>query len=133
MKTFDGESLKKLGDDIITALRPVAMKFEIEISIQGGSYGQGEAKLTLSLKIPAPSGTGASVQEEKDFVKYANCYGLKTEWLHKTFKGPDGFEYQIVGLSMRSRKFPVRCKRLSNGRFFNFEPNPVKWESELKC
>ena len=54
-----------------------------------------------------------SMKEEMQkvaFMNYAGQFGLKPEWLGKTFKDDKGRTFTVVGLNINSKKFPVVTK-----------------------
>lgn len=44
------------------------------------------------------------------FTNYAEQFGLKPEWLGKTFKDDKGQKFTVVGLNINSKRFPVVTK-----------------------
>jgi hypothetical protein len=62
-------------------------------------------------------------KESEDFRRYAHEYGLKPEWLGKTFESR-GQEFTIVGLSTRAKKYKV-IARNSEGVGYKFHHDSV--------
>jgi len=52
--------------------------------------------------------TQTEALERLAYEQMCDQYGLKLEWLGKTFTDDKGKTYTIVGLNLRSKRFPVR-------------------------
>lgn len=124
MNTFDRTNARSITNEMLEALKGVATKHGIQFSVKGGNFSGSSLTCKIEAAIIGASGV-AETRERKDFVTFAESYGLKAEWLDKTFvHGTDTFT--IVGLSTRKSKNPVLCKNSSNGKTYVFQTHSVK-------
>ncbi len=124
MKTLDRTTVKSIADDVMTALEAVAAKHGIKFSYKGGRFSS--TNVTYKIEAATIGDGGVVVTGERDaFTKHAELFGLKSEWLDKTFN-QGGHVYTIVGLSTRKHKNPVMCKQASNGKTYIFPVDLIK-------
>ncbi len=103
---IDRTLLRLLREEIDAALKPIGEKFKLAISWEKASFSPQNATIKLQASVLNEEGI-AETQTRSDFKKYAIMFGLKPEWLDKSFSDFSGHVYVISGLSMRSRKAPV--------------------------
>jgi len=67
----------------------------------------------------APIGeTGEAVSKvAEDFKKLARVYGFKPEDLGRQFQY-SGYRFELLGLNIKCRKYPVLAKRIQNGKHY---------------
>jgi hypothetical protein len=113
---FDRKNLQALRTDIDAALKAVGDKHGISLKLGRGTFSAETA--TFKLELGTVSDTGVVVTKEaQDFKTYALMFGLKPEHLGQSFKDFDGHSYKVVGLKVRSPKFPVLVERADGARF----------------
>jgi hypothetical protein len=113
--TYSKDHLTKIRAEIEAAARAVAAKHGLAFLKSRGVYGE---RLELKLEFGAKAEDGSVVTPESTaFTRYASMYGMKPEWLGRTFRANGGIEYTIVGLNMRARKRPVQVRAKDGGRF----------------
>ena len=124
MKTFERSNLKDLREDMVAALQAVALKHGVQFTPKGCSFSPTAATFRIEAAVINEGGV-AETKERQDFARYASIYGLKPEWLDKTFVYGAG-NYSIVGLATRKSKAPVMAKKMGdNGRTYVFPTNVV--------
>ena len=65
----------------------------------------------------------------KDYIMFADSYGLSADWLGKTFLSKNGASmtrFKVMGLSTRRPKMPIDCRNLENGKLYKFPADLVK-------
>lgn len=121
MQLNDKIALKKLREAIDAELRVLTTKLGLTDLRTGNiSYDASgcEAKIQVIAKAKRADG---KTKEELDFIQYAEMYGMKPEWLHRTFdrRGKRGQEaVEIIGLKLTRSKFPVLVQeQAGDGKF----------------
>jgi hypothetical protein len=123
MKTLERSTVKEISVDIMEALKAVALKHGVQFSYKGGNFSPTSANYRIEAAVIADGGVVITA-ERRDFPLYANMFGLKPEWLDKSFvHGSDTFT--IIGLSTRKSKNPVMAKSSRNGKTYVFPANTV--------
>lgn len=122
--TIDRDTCRLLSSDISEALKTVAAKHGIQIRTRGGTFSPLNYTLKVECAVIGDAGV-AETKERTDYPLYATMYGLKPEWLDKTFEHA-GDEYTIVGLATRKRKNPIHCRSKAQGKTFLFAETIVK-------
>ena len=95
--------LVDIRPEIEEALKEVADKFGISMSLGNGVYGGLEGHFKLLLRT---TGENGETKESEDFKRYASSYGLKPEWFGKTFTH-QGETYTIGAILPKKRKMPI--------------------------
>jgi len=113
----------KIDEHILDALKEVGEELGLSISINGGRYGATSYTPKLQLALISEDGEVMS-SEAETFKNFAQYYGMKESDLHRKVT-INGTRYEIVGLSTRSRKFPVLTKRVKDGRAFKHTKDGV--------
>ena len=111
-------NVKAISDDIMEALKAVSLKYGVKFSYKGGSFSPSNATYRIEAAIVGNDGV-AETRERKDYQIYCYQYGLKPEWLDKSFNHISD-KYTIVGLSTRKSKNPVLCRNERSGKTFIF-------------
>jgi hypothetical protein len=123
--------LRNIREDIATELKSVGDKHGVLITPRNASFNSQNATMKIEIAVIGDGG----VVENKDrtnYTLYCGSYGLKPEWLDKTFvSGRD--TYQIIGLAVRRSKNPVVVKRLPDGKDFIFPDHLVKLLMEVQA
>lgn len=138
IKAFDRSNIRVLRNEIDAALLAIANKHNIEIRSGNGRFSP--TNLTLKLELSAKSADGTVVTKEAStFTELADLYGMKAEWLGKTFQRY-GKTYTVVGLNtkLRSHGVPTPVLALANGKQWKLPVddvirgfNPTKLDKDL--
>ena len=124
MNSLDRNTVRDISEDMMEALKSVALKHGVQFNYKGGSYTPTNATYRIEAAIIGDGGV-VETRERKEYQLYADSFGLKKEWLDQSFvQGTDKFI--IIGLSTRKRKNPILCKNETNGRTYVFPVYMVK-------
>lgn len=105
MKTIDRQACKLIRATAETLLKPFATKEGLSVVGGNCSYTQNRCTLKLEFTLLDKSGKVVDVARQ-EYINFAESYGLKPEWLDRVLV-LQGRPFKIVGLNMRSRKYPV--------------------------
>ena len=125
MTTFDRVTLRVLREEIDAALKAVADKHGISLTLGKITFaGDGS---TMSGKIEGAVARDGQVQtkEAVDFLKYAEVYGLKAEDLGRQFVSK-GRWFEITGLRPKAPKRPVLARGVADGQTYVFPVEMIK-------
>jgi len=111
MSEINRDKAKQISADVEAALKAVATKHGLTVTVRGGSFTAGTFKPRVEFK----SGDA----DRAEFEQYARMFGLPADAFGKTF-AVRGMRYAIKGLRLNSRKRPVLAERL-DGKMFCFE------------
>lgn len=120
---MERQKLQIIINDMEAALKAVGEKHKVVIKSGGGTYGEGHAIAKFKIDTIAEDGTVES-KETSDFKKYATIYGLKPEQLGATFVSR-GREFELTGLAMRRRKFPIMARDVQTNKTLLFPTTVV--------
>lgn len=123
IKQLDRTSLKLLRTDLDAALTAIAQKHGIILTVGNARFTSSTATFKLNVATKAADGTIIN-REREDFISLADVYGLKPEWIDKTFQW-SGNTYKITGLQPRRRKNPVLVRN-RNGKGYVFGVDTIK-------
>lgn len=101
--------LRQLQADMDEALKAVAQKHGVSIEVGNASFTSQNATFKVQVAVTGKGGV-ADTREAQDFRIFATSYGLTPDDLGQTFPY-GGKEYTIVGLSRKSSKYPILCKK----------------------
>lgn len=105
--------IQAVAGDLGVKVRPGRLTWgrdgTFKFSIEGGVIGEGG---------------DAPTREATEFKTWAHAYGLRADHLGATFEN-NLRKYKIVGLSSRSRKHPILCESLEDGRIYKFSERAV--------
>lgn len=110
---MDVKVLNKQLPAMKAELAAVLKKYGLEMTKLTGSVGADDATIRITFM---DQGGDKYAKFAKAFTSYAEIYGLKREWLNKTFKAPQGV-FEIIGFDTKKRKKPVMLK-LANGTIY---------------
>jgi hypothetical protein len=122
LASFDRYTCRMLRAEIDAALKQVAEKHGISLRAGNARFGPDNMSMKLEAAIISSDGQVKS-PERTDFERHAAMFGFKADDLGATFPFR-GTTYEIVGLKVRSRKYPVLGKR-ADGKTFKFNANDV--------
>jgi hypothetical protein len=112
--------------DCEQALAAVAERHGLELVRKSCRYTELEMPVAFKLKAQVTNDAGTVVtQEARDFERYASGYGLDGGDLGRAFSSR-GKRYEVTGLAMRSRKYPVLARCSNTGRTYKFTADLVK-------
>lgn len=107
VKTFDYNSFSDIQTDLVIKLKEIAKEHGISLRILKARYKQYQGTFFIQASITGSDGK-VKTQEEQDWNKYAEQWGLKKEWLGQSFVvNLSGKRYTIIGLLPNRRKYPV--------------------------
>lgn len=93
--------------------------------VQEGSGKYGESA-TITLKVFRRGQDGEVVTDlQRDFVHNASLLGLDPGDFGAQFMS-NGHMYEIVGLKVRNRKYPIIAKRVGSDQRYKFHESTVK-------
>jgi hypothetical protein len=97
----------EIENEIKKALQPIAEKYQLNLStIKGQLFPDGTTySCYTQLSLPERPQTVASVKEEEDYLCYAESFGMRAEWLGRSFN-QGNFDYKVVGLRVDA---PTEC------------------------
>lgn len=101
--------LRTLHAEFTEALEAVAKRHGVGIQLGNASFTSQNATFKVQVAVTGKGGV-ADTREAQDFRIFASSYGLSADDLGQTFPY-GGKEYTIVGLSRKSTKYPILCKR----------------------
>ena len=114
MDNFDKGNLPELRKDINEALKAIAEKHNISISLGKCSFTNQCAEFKLDASIITED--GVMTKEASDFLRCSFKYGLDDSDLFKVFKGNDGKDYKLVGANINARKAPLVIQDIVTGK-----------------
>lgn len=118
---------KKLAQEINIQINGAISKVLTENSLtmlkSNGRFGEDTLKLTMEFK-EMQKGEKPLEALKRDFDRIAILYGLQKEHYGKIFMF-NGTKFCVVGISPKSRKYPIRCEQLKTGKVFKFTAESV--------
>jgi hypothetical protein len=122
---FDRTSLRMLMDEAEPVLKAIAEKHGIVLSRIRKGYRKNALPLMFEFIIREENESGEVLSRDAiEFKKYATVFGLKPEDLGRRFESR-GETYEICGASIKSSKYPILAKNISNGKVFKFMPESI--------
>ena len=115
LKEMTPAKLKAIRTKLASALESVEDEFGLKMKIGNFSYGENNFDVKLSGKIT----NGKTDMELQRDEWSENCYylGLKSNDFYK--KVVDGGKtFRLIGISLRSRKYPLIAVEVSTGKEF---------------
>lgn len=107
---FDKPTLRSLREDVDQALRAVAEKHGITLSL--GSIKFDATSFTGQLKATVLNpATGVVPTEEREFHAYARMFGFEPSDYRRVVR-IDGVEYRMIGFKTRAPRRPVVLERV---------------------
>jgi len=115
MNEFSKGNLPTLRKDIDEALKAIAEKHGIKISLGKCSFTSDCAEFKLNASIITEDGEVMS-KEASDFLRQPFKYNLDDSDLFKVFKGSDSKAYKLIGASINARKAPLIIQDIETGK-----------------
>lgn len=119
MDTINRRNIRTIDKDVLEALKAVAEKHGLDISVVSGSFSSAAYKCRLSFAVKGANGIPA------DFARNAERLGLDPNCYGKTFTTFRGGTFRITGLNLRRRKYPVSAERTTDGKSYKFPVSQV--------
>lgn len=100
-------------------LKPLAAEYGLNFSmLKGNLYPDGTTfAARCQLSVPERRETVASEKEEEDFICYAESFGMRSEWLGRTFERGN-FTYKVAGLRISAPKECAILERSDGSRCY---------------
>ena len=115
--------IQKLREVINKELKDVGRKIGFEFQAGNATFSENNVTFKLTASKIINGKTISPIVE--DFKAYASSYGLKESDLNRTFTYR-GDVYKIIGLKIKSHKYPVVIERESNKRRYKLTVEQVK-------
>ena len=120
---FTKESLRAIRPRIEEQLKHLEAELGIKIRVGNASFSANNA--TFKLELTSINEDGSVVpREEAQFLEFCAAVGLKREDLGKVIAYA-GNAYKITGLNLRSAKYPIMVKRVTDGKGFRLSKEAV--------
>jgi hypothetical protein len=120
--TWTSAEVKKLMDEVLKELAPLAKKHNVNVK-QGGTARYTDVSLTIPITLELTDTSGEPLQAKSDWSVYSFMYGLPIDALGKSFVD-GGHQFTITGIAPKSRRFPVLVKR-ADGKTFKYPADRI--------
>lgn len=110
MNLSNRQDLAQLRQLVNDALLSIKINYGVELKAGNCTYSGETASFRLNAAMLRSDGSVASKEEEAYKLHHAS-YGLKLEWLGKTFDTPNGQTFKVVGLNPKGQLYPVIVER----------------------
>lgn len=114
---FDKESATELYDEVNAALKELAARHGLKVSVKGRTYHDHD----FPLKVEFSSDLAAAME----FAQDAWQFGLAPTDYGREFTWPGGRRIRITGIKPRATKMPVTGVDLGNGRGCSMDAKTV--------
>jgi|SRR5262252_1161226 len=116
IERFDKKNLGLLRADLDAALKTVAAKWGVNLSLGTGRFDPEVVNWKLTGNVVTGN---ARTKEALEFERYADLFGLEASDLGAEFtQGRKRFK--IVGAKTSSRKYPILAKDVNTGKTYKF-------------
>ena len=113
VNNFDRQNLEQIRRDIDAALKQVMAKHNIDMSIANISFNAATFTTKLTARV-----------KNTQVANQANSFSLRRLGLPENAIGRTiiykGTGYEIVGINMKKRKYPITTKNVATGGNMNF-------------
>ena len=115
---MDRSTANTIREKLDVYLQPLAKELGVQIKAGSGTYDDHNYTVKVSFTEENEDGE-ALTKDAQDFLYYAErgLHNLKKEWLFQEFVS-QGERWKLVGMSPRSKKYPMLCEKLSSGKVF---------------
>ena len=124
ISNIDSPALTMIRKALEPALQAMGEQYGITLTVGRGSYGGETGTLKIELATLGENGE-AETTAAKEFKQYAGMVGLEPTDLGRRFVS-NGEEYEVSGLKLRNRKYPVLATKVSNGKVYKFTAMVVR-------
>lgn len=112
---LDRPTIKYIGKQLETAVRPLAKELGVMIDLGNCSFNESNCK--FQLKVAVLDSNGKPITEEiESFRSNAKLFGFEPDDLGKKFS-LQGQSYTICGLKPKSRKYPVIAQSNNGNKY----------------
>jgi len=118
---FDKRGFEEFRRDFKTAMADLEEKHDVFISI--GNIRYDETSFGSKLSVTSKPTDGKS-QQQSEFERLAESFGVKKSDYGKTIRLQDGTDGKLVGIKERGRKYPFVVK-ISDGRRYKMGRHSV--------
>lgn len=123
---FNKRNLTAIFAEVEAALAPIAERHGIKLERKRCSYREDELPVAFQFITVELDGEGNAMDSRaKDFVKYADLYGLSKDDFLAEFRS-NGTLYRITGFKPRASKYPVLAEDVKTGKTYKFPAEKVK-------
>lgn len=125
MQELNRESVRVLRTKIDAALATVGK--EMGLSLKAGNCYFTGTTATFKLEVATIAADGKVVNKmAEEFRRYAPLYHLKPDDLGREFTIPfTTAKYVVEGIKPSSRKYPIICKKLYDGKMYKMTARQV--------
>ena len=123
IKTFNGQSVRLLRVEMEEALKQVAERYDLGISLGRITYTETNFKVKVEVATKSEDGVVGS-QAALAFGQYSKWDGIKPEALGQRFNFKNK-DYTITGYNTRARKYSMQAID-EQGESFGFMPKSVR-------
>jgi hypothetical protein len=102
------------------ALRPIAEQYGLQVRKEGGSFDPAGGSYTGKFTFTCETADGVPA----DFARNAALFGLSADDWGRRFSTHNG-TYEICGIKLRNRKYPILGRCIATGRTFKFQTTAV--------
>lgn len=114
---FDKATAKRLLDEVIAALQPLAAHHGLEIRPKGGQFR--DVALTMRLEFGVQQTADGTSKDQVEFEQHCSFYGLQPEHFGATFT-TGTTTFRLVGFAPRRRSKPYIAERVEDGKRYVF-------------
>ncbi|KKM67498.1 hypothetical protein LCGC14_1470550 [marine sediment metagenome] len=115
---LDRSAVQVLRDDIDQALKDVADKHGVKITVNGARYRATEGDFKVKVNTIGTNGV-VETAKRSSFIALASHHGLDPKWIDREFMH-QGIRYKILGLNTRAKRYPVEVLRMDMGTAYKF-------------
>ena len=117
---------RRLADVMETTLNEMEIE-GIAIKVGNATFCSDNATFKIEVAVKSDDGDDGVVKtrEASDWPIYASGYGLPRDGIGKVIS-ISGEKLEIVGIKPKSKKFPILCKRLSDGKIYKYPVRVIK-------
>ena len=123
IQRIDRATAQLLGTRVLALLGPLAAEMGLKLERGSGTFSDTTYGIKVSFNIIGGNGVVMN-DKARGFEQLAGLYGMKAEWLGKSFEHR-GYTFTITGLNSRAQRMPVLVRR-SDGKQFKMEAELVK-------
>ncbi len=116
MKELNRDTLRLLSHDISEAIKAIAEKHDISLTIGHTSYSSTTATMKLEVALKGAGGV-IETKERRNWQLFASMSGLDATKLDQVIAW-NGTQYKIVGLMAKGQRCPVLAERVADGKMF---------------
>jgi len=120
------QSAKEIRDDVLSALNDVATKHGVQFTYKGGNFTSTSFLFKIEAATIEDNGTVVN-RERENYGLYCHRYGLKPEWLDRTFISFGSSDmFTIIGINPRKHVNPVICRNERTKKNYVFPATAIK-------